>query len=148
MTPSTPSDATTRHVLLIANIVMLLTIVIHDADHYRQAVNWCYTIPTSLWFINIAVYVPSSIALLLTLKSHRFSAIATSASSLIIVVEFAKVHLWMPSIPIWGIWNKTFFELGADWISWTILTALVAMGVLIAMTGAWAMGRTSTMRPI
>ncbi|UBT80438.1 hypothetical protein LCH33_003861 [Pseudomonas amygdali] len=143
MTQALPLNARSRKALIIANIAMLSAITLHDADHIRQAANWCYTITATLWIINIAVYLPSLAALVLSLRHKHFAASATSVSALLIAILFAKVHLWKPTFNAWGIWNKTFFELGADWISWSILTLLVLVGVMVAMTGAWVMGRTS-----
>lgn len=143
MNLSTRLDARSRKALIVANIAMLAAITLHDADHIRQAANWCYTITATLWIINVAVYLPSLGALVLSLRRHRFAARATSISALLIAILFAKVHLWKPTFNAWGIWNKTFFELGADWISWSILTLLVLVGVAVAMTGGWVMGRTS-----
>lgn len=143
MTSLPPIDVRSRTALIIANIAMLLAITIHDADHIRQAAGWCYTITATLWIINVAVYLPSLGALLLSMHRHRFAARATSTSALLIAFLFAKVHLWKPTFNVWGIWNKTFFELGADWISWSILTLLVLVGVAVAMTGTWVMGRVS-----
>ncbi|HEQ3521871.1 TPA: hypothetical protein VGS91_004881 [Citrobacter freundii] len=136
-------DTKTRTALIVANIVMLLAITIHDADHIRQASNWCYTITATLWFINVVVYLPSLAALVLSLRRHRLAAIATSTSALLIAILFAKVHLWKPTFNVWGIWNSTFFQLGADWISWSVLALLVLAGVEVAMTGTWVMGRVS-----
>ncbi len=129
-----------RRLLVIANLVMLLTIAIHDADHVRQARNWCYTIPLELWFINVAVYLPNTTALLFAARRSAIAPLMTSGASLFIGFEFAKVHLWKPSIAVWGIWNKNFFELGADAISWVVLVATVMIGVGTAMVGAYVTG--------
>lgn len=57
MNLSTQLDARSRKALIVANIAMLAAITLHDADHIRQAVNWCYTITATLWIINVAVYL-------------------------------------------------------------------------------------------
>ncbi len=139
-------DAKSRKALIIANLAMILTITIHDLDHIRQAANWCYTITAALWIVNIAVYVPSLVALILGLRRHHWAAAATSASALLIAILFAKVHLWKPTFNVWGMWDRTFFELGADSLSWSILVLTVLMGVAVAMTGTWVMGRATTKR--
>ncbi|MFG6455726.1 hypothetical protein [Roseateles sp. BYS96W] len=146
--PSPPLDEKSRSALIAANIAMLLAITIHDADHIRQASEWCYTITTTLWIINVAVYLPSAGALTLSLRGSRFAAWATSTGALLIAILFAKVHLWKPTFNAWGIWNKSFIELGADWISWAILTLLVLVGIAAAMTGTWAMGRLSPIQKV
>jgi hypothetical protein len=125
----------TRTLLIAANVVMLATIAIHDADHMRQASNWCYTIPRDVALFNVFAYLPNCIALLLSLLRQRSAALATSAASLLIAIEFAKVHLWRPTFAVWGVWNKSFFELGADARSWTILAMTVVVGMATTAAG-------------
>ena len=43
--------------LTVCTVIMLIAILIHDGDHIRQAYNWGYTIPLSLWALNLTVYV-------------------------------------------------------------------------------------------
>lgn len=128
-----------RTVIFWADIAMIAMIVIHDIDHVRQANNWCYTIGLQLWLVNISVYVPSLIALAL-LWLGRGAAIATMINGLLVGAAFSEVHLWRPSIPVWGIWNDNFFILGVDWVSWTILAVTVLVGALVAAAGAYALG--------
>jgi hypothetical protein len=116
---------------------MLATIAIHDADHMRQARNWCYTIPRDVALFNVFAYLPSSFALLLSILRQRPAALATSAASLLIAAEFAKVHLWRPTFAVWGIWNRSFFELGADVRSWSVLAATVVVGLAAAAMGIY-----------
>lgn len=127
-------------VLLAANLVMIAMVVIHDVDHVRQAARWCYTIGPLLWLVNIAVYVPSLVALAMLWRHWRSAATATCFNGLFVGAAFSEVHLWRPSIPVWGIWNRNFFLLGADWISWTVLATTVLVGALVAMAGAYAAG--------
>ena len=131
--------------LVLANIVMVTMVVIHDADHFRQALCWNYSIPFSVKLINVLVYVPGFIALYLAARNKSLAAVATSLNGLFISTAFASVHLGGASIlPYWGIWNKSFFLLGVDIISWTILLMTVALGVGTAMLGSFVAGRLST----
>lgn len=139
-------DPTARRTVIWANIAMLAVITIHDADHLRQARNWCYTIPPSLWFINIAVYLPNLLSLLATWRRSRAAPYLTAASSLAIAILFANVHLHRPFADIWGLWNRNFFILGADAISWSVLGLTVATGIAAAMSCAWAVGHSSAVR--
>ena len=41
--------------LTVCTVIMLIAILIHDGDHIRQAYNWGYTIPLSLWALNLGV---------------------------------------------------------------------------------------------
>jgi hypothetical protein len=130
-------------ILTSVNIAMLLTIVFHDADHCRQAMNWGYTIPLSLWLVNCIVYLPNGVALFLTHQRRRSAALVTCLAGLLIAVAFAKVHLLGADIPVWGIWNRSFFVLGVDAISWSILAFTVAVGIGVGVAGAYVMGRLS-----
>jgi len=47
-----------KKTLLWANAIMIAMIIIHDADHVRQASCWNYTIPLLVWLVNISVYTP------------------------------------------------------------------------------------------
>ncbi|AXO16466.1 MULTISPECIES: hypothetical protein [Alphaproteobacteria] len=147
MTDSATQDGTRSEVLstrarktiLWANIAMIAMIVIHDSDHVRQAANWCYTISAQLWLVNVSVYVPSLIALALLWRG-KGAGVATMINGLLVGAAFSEVHLWRPSIPVWGIWNDNFFILGVDWISWTILALTVLVGALVSAAGAYALG--------
>ena len=140
-------DSEARKTIIIANAAMLSMTAIHDADHVRQAINWCYTIPTWLLVMNTLVYVPNGYALLASIRGHRKAAIATMVGSLLIAVNFPMVHLWKPLVPVWGIWNQNFFVLNADQLSWTILALTVVVAVGSAIAGGWALGRTSALVP-
>ena len=59
-------------------------------------------------------------------------------------MTFAKVHLLGADIPVWGIWNKSFFVLGVDAISWSVLAFTVAVGIGVGVAGAYVVGRLST----
>ena len=125
--------------LIAANCVMIGMIIIHDTDHVRQAANWCYTISLTLKLVNLSVYAPSVIALAMAWFKWRGGAAMTIANGLLVGAGFSEVHLWRPSIPVWGIWNDNFFILGADRISWTILALTVLVATCVAMSGAYAM---------
>lgn len=129
-----------NRILFWANLAMILTVICHDIDHVRQAHHMQYHISAQLWLVNVAVYVPSLIALALTLAKRRGAAIATSVSGLLVALSFAEVHLWRPTFPVWGLWNKNFFMLGADHISWTMLFVTVVVGVAVAMAGSYVKG--------
>lgn len=59
--------------LTVCTVIMLIAILIHDGDHIRQAYNWGYTIPLSLWALNLTVYVLPVVTLFLA-RSARASA--------------------------------------------------------------------------
>lgn len=136
-------DSKSKQILRYANLMMIVTIIIHDCDHVRQALCLNYQIGLNLWLVNISVYIPSLIALFLIFKNKKSASIATSANGLLVAAAFAEVHLWRPSLKVWGLWNKNFFLLGADAISWSILAITIFVGVGVAMAGTYVRGRTS-----
>ena len=66
----TKLDAKTTKTMVICAVIMLVSVLIHDGDHIRQAVNWGYTIPLSLWALNLIVYVLPVVSLFLA-RSRR-----------------------------------------------------------------------------
>lgn len=140
------NKASGTFILLAANLVMIAMIVVHDADHVRQAKYFCYTISAGLWLVNISVYVPSGIALALLWRLPRYAAAATIFNGLFVAIAFAEVHLWRPTFPVWGLWNKNFFLLKVDPYSWIILAVTVLVGVSVALAGAFALGMQASDR--
>lgn len=66
-------DEKTTKTMIICSVIMLVAVLIHDGDHIRQAYNWGYTIPMSLWALNLIVYVLPVVSIFLA-KSRRMSA--------------------------------------------------------------------------
>jgi formate-dependent nitrite reductase membrane component NrfD len=141
-------DIKSKRILIHANIIMIITTIIHDADHVRQALCWNYTIGLELWLVNMSVYIPCFIALALTLNNKNSAAFTTSFSGIFIAACFLEVHLWRPTVPVWGLWNDNFFILGADIISWTILVITAAVGFGVGMAGFYVSGRMSVLKSI
>jgi hypothetical protein len=100
-----------RTVVIAANLVMIGIILVHDADHVRQAANWSYTIRLSLVVVNLFVYAPSIMGLIMALRRLRRADIMTCFNGLLIGASFSEVHLWRPTLPLWDLWNDNFFVL-------------------------------------
>lgn len=133
-------DEGTRHALMVVNIIMICSILIHDGDHVRQAFMWSYSIPVSLLVLNLVVYLPTAIAIFLT-KTRRFSAtLVTAFGGLNTAIAFAKVHLLGAASGLWGIWNEPYVDLGVDWLSWVILAEVVFIGIAVACAGMYYCG--------
>lgn len=127
--------------LLFINLMMLIMIAIHDYDHMRQAMNWGYKFTLPLLLVNFIVYVPNWLSILLISKGHFLGVITTAISGPLIAVSFLKIHLLGSWIPVWGPWNDSFFVLGADKISWTILALTAVVGVLVGMCAIYLLGK-------
>lgn len=134
----TKLDAKTTKTMVICAVIMLVSVLIHDGDHIRQAVNWGYTIPLSLWALNLIVYVLPVVSLFLA-RSRRMSTTLVSAlGGIVTSLSFVVLHCFGSSSGLnWGIWNFTYFELiegvwydtgngmqfyqGVDTLSWILL---------------------------
>ena len=132
-------DKTTKTMVTCA-VIMLIAVLIHDGDHIRQALNWGYTIPLSLWALNLIVYVLPVVSIFLA-KSRRLSAtLVCCLGGIVTSVAFVVLHCFGSSSGLnWGIWNFTYFELiegvwydagdgrgsvfyqGVDMLSWILL---------------------------
>lgn len=119
--------------MIICSCVMLLSVLMHDGDHIRQAINWGYSIPLSLWVLNLTVYILPVISIFLS-KLNRFSStIVTAVAGVFTSASFLILHLCGSASGLWGVWNYSYFELikgvtyngvfyqGVDWISWVFL---------------------------
>lgn len=119
--------------LSICALVMIAAVLIHDGDHIRQALNWGYTIPLSIWALNLTVYVFPVVTLFLA-RSHRASVTLVGAvGGIFTSASFLILHLFGSSTGLWGVWNFSYFELikgvsyngafyqGVDWLSWVLL---------------------------
>lgn len=141
-------DDKTTKVLTICAVIMIVSVLIHDGDHIRQASNWGYSIPISLWVLNTTVYVLPIISLFLA-RMHRFSGtIVTAVAGVFTSASFLILHLCGSATGLWGVWNYSYFELikgvtyngvfyqGVDWISWVCLfevPLLCLPGTVIAL---------------
>ncbi|MAY19233.1 MAG: hypothetical protein CL955_01260 [Erythrobacteraceae bacterium] len=132
--------ARAEKVILWANIVMIAMVIVHDIDHVRQAHHMDYTIRLELWLVNLSVYTPSFAALAMWWKRWQVAAPMTVVNGIFVGAAFSEVHLWRPTIPVWGMWNDNFFKLGADNVSWTVLAMTVFVGACVAMAGTYAAG--------
>lgn len=125
--------AKTAKTMFLCGIVMICSVLAHDFDHIRQAHNWGYTIPLSLWVLNLTVYIFPVITIFLS-KSNRMSATLVGAiGGIFTTVSFLTLHFFGSATGLWGIWNFSYFELmkgvtyqgnyyqGVDWLSWVLL---------------------------
>lgn len=64
-------DAAVIKTVTTCAIVMIVAVLIHDGDHIRQALNWGYSIPLSLWVLNLTVYVLPVVTLFLARSGRR-----------------------------------------------------------------------------
>ncbi len=119
--------------------VILASILMHDADHLRQAFNWGYSIPFALLVLNLVVYLLPAVSIFL-IKMRRMSApLVTGFTGIFTTAGFLIIHLCGAFSGLWGIWNYSYFELikgvtyngvfyqGVDVWSWIFLFEVPAL---------------------
>ena len=142
--------------MIVCACIMLLSVLLHDGDHIRQAVNWGYNIPMSLWVLNLTVYVLPVISIFLSKLGRFSSTIVTAAAGVFTSASFLILHLCGSASGLWGVWNYSYFELikgvtyngifyqGIDWISWVFLfevPALCLPGTVISLKEFFKAGK-------
>ncbi len=118
---------------LVSSLVILISILLHDGDHIRQAINWGYSIPFSLLVLNLTVYIFPAVSIFLIKLKRMSSTLVTAIGGVFTTVGFLVIHLKGAASGLWGVWNYSYFELikgvvwngvfyqGVDWISWVFL---------------------------
>ncbi len=119
--------------LIISALVILASVLMHDGDHIRQAINWGYSIPFSLLVLNLVVYILPVISIFLIKMKRASSTLVTAFAGIFTTIGFLIIHLCGSASGLWGVWNYSYFELikgvtyngvyyqGVDWISWVFL---------------------------
>lgn len=118
---------------IISALVILISILLHDGDHIRQAINWGYSIPFSLLVLNLTVYIFPAVSIFLIKLGRMSSTLVTAIGGVFTTTGFLVIHLCGAASGLWGVWNYSYFELikgvtwngvfyqGVDWISWVFL---------------------------
>ena len=126
-------DKKRGRILMGCAIVMLISILMHDGDHIRQALNWGYSIPLSLLVLNLVVYILPVVSIFLIKTGRSSACLVTAFAGVFTTAGFLILHLCGSATGIWGVWNYSYFELikgvtyqgvyyqGVDWISWIFL---------------------------
>ncbi len=127
-----PEDKVLKKTMVSA-LIILLSILLHDGDHIRQAFNWGYSIPLSLLVLNLTVYIFPVVSIFLIKLRRMSSTLVTAIGGVFTTAGFLTIHLKGAASGLWGVWNYSYFELikgvtwngvyyqGVDWISWVFL---------------------------
>lgn len=132
-------DKNISKILMRSCLVILASILMHDADHLRQAFNWGYSIPLSLLVLNLVVYILPAVSIFLTRMERASASLVTAFTGVFTTAGFLIIHLCGAFSGLWGVWNFSYFELikgvtwqgvyyqGVDWISWVFLFEVPAL---------------------
>lgn len=120
-------------------LVMLASILMHDADHLRQAFNWGYSIPLALLVLNLVVYLLPAVSIFLVRMRRMSAPLVTCFTGIFTSAGFLVIHLCGAFSGLWGVWNYSYFELiqgvtyngvfyqGVDVWSWVFLFEVPAL---------------------
>ncbi len=97
--------------LWICAIIILSSILMHDIDHIRQAVNWGYSIPFALLVLNLVVYILPVVSIFLIKMNRMSSTLVTCFTGIFTSLGFLIIHLCGAFSGLWGVWNYSYFEL-------------------------------------
>jgi hypothetical protein len=117
--------------LVHANVLLLLLVLLHDADHIRVAGD---DVPAPLWLLNPLTYVPTIVSLVLARRGDRLAPAATAISAALWVVGFAWVHL-LGAGSFWGPFAEPYTESDPGALTW-IAFFLPMLGAALAIAAA------------
>jgi hypothetical protein len=130
-----------RKIVLI-NVVAIVSMAIHDADHVRQARDMHYTMPIQVAVLLLSAYIPLFASI--WWATHRRLLWATSATAVVtggVLLLLSFVHLvgvekvWEPLGDVFGMWGASYWDMRVDALSWIAF-------VLLAASYLWLLGAT------
>lgn len=110
-TLSLPVDRKTMKTVWICALVILVSILMHDGDHLRQAFNWGYSIPFALLVLNLVVYLLPAVSIFLIRMGRMSAPLVTGFAGIATSAGFLIIHLCGAFSGLWGVWNYSYFEL-------------------------------------
>lgn len=132
----TKLDEKTAHSLMIGAIIVLISVLIHDGDHIRQAYLWSSDttgkwvsqafiaqkggniglfdiLAPTLLVLNLTVYILPVVSIFL-IKTRRFSAMLVLAlAGVFTSASFLILHLCGSATGLWGYWNVSYIRLSS-----------------------------------
>lgn len=104
-------DKKTKRIMYILAFIILGSILMHDADHLRQAFNWGYSIPFALLVLNLVVYLLPVVSIFLIKTERISSTLVTGFTGIFTTAGFLIIHLCGAFSGLWGVWNYSYFDL-------------------------------------
>ena len=150
-----PVTAIERKMVWI-NIIAIVSMAIHDADHVRQAIDMNYAIPVHVAAMLLSAYIPLFASI--WWATHRRLLWATTATALVtgrVLLLLSFVHLvgvariWAPLGDVFGMWGMSYWEMRVDAVSWIafVLLAVSYSWLLIATLRIRGAGMAAATRP-
>jgi hypothetical protein len=121
---------TARH-LRTLNWALVLMIVVHDLDHVRQG----RALQSELLGVGAIALVTALVSLGLALREHWLAPAAAVVVGFGNLVGVALVHV----VPHWGPFSDPYAAAHVDWFSWTVIVAMMLVGLMLGIAGVRAM---------
>lgn len=130
----TKLDEKTAKTLMTCALIMLVSVLIHDGDHIRQAYLWSSDttgtwvssafiaknggdiglfdiLAPTLLVLNLTVYILPVVSIFL-IRTRRFSAMmVTAVAGVFTSASFLILHLFGSATGLWGYWNISYIQL-------------------------------------
>jgi hypothetical protein len=132
--------------MLWINIIAIISMAIHDADHVRQAINMNYIMPIHVAAMLLSAYIPLFASI--WWATHHRLLWATTATALVtggVLLILGIVHLvgvawiWAPLGDMFGMWGMSYWDMRVDGVSWIAF-------VLLAVSYSWLLIATLRIR--
>jgi len=118
--------------LTVTSIALVAVNALHTADHIRQrfvGLDWEILAGGS------ALSVPAVATLIVTLRHDRRAPLVAAATGLLVVGGVLASHV----APHWSALSDPYPAIHADLLSWAVMLAEVAAGLLLAVAGISAL---------
>ena len=116
-----------RSRLVWPNVLLLLTLLLHDLDNLRQGRD--VEIPVIALGIMGDLLVVGS--LVMAVRGHRLAAGMATLVGFAVALGFVLVHV----IPDWGPLSQGYPDLGVDALSWIAALVPLAAGLVLGFSG-------------
>jgi hypothetical protein len=122
----------------LGRAALLLTVadVLHALDHTRQG----RTLGVEVYAAGVAGWIALAVLLVLVARGHRLATPYAAAVGASVAVGFVVVHV----APHWSAFSDPYPDLGLDALSWAVMLAEIAAGVVLAVAGTREVTRHST----
>jgi hypothetical protein len=115
-----------RH-LPALNGLLVVMIVVHDLDHLRQG----RALKSELYGVGAIALLTAMVSLILAVREHWLAPAAAIVVGFGNVVGVALVHV----APHWGPLSDPYAAAHVDWFSWTVIVAMMFVGLMLGVAG-------------
>lgn len=113
-----------RGPLTVAAVVLVVTMLVHAADHYRQD----RSLAAEVYYGGWALLIAAVIMLGLVVTGHRWAPLVAAGLGVWITIGVTASHF----VPHWSAFSDPYADLGLDAASWAAALAEVVAAAALA----------------